>query len=174
VSIIIRAVLVGMLITFVGSIPRSLLFLANLWIFSPVPLGRSRHHSVPVVFLALSQRCRSSGRDFAGTQVEPAGQSASWRFRRRRFPIWEAFPPSIVTLLLIAAPAAGIIEEAAFRGYMQGPIERRFGLLPAILITGTMFAVAHLDFTPILWPYTSPWPQSMAALPMSPDPSCPL
>jgi membrane protease YdiL (CAAX protease family) len=36
---------------------------------------------------------------------------------------------------------------------MQGPIERHFGLLRAILITGTMFAVAHLDFTPILWPY---------------------
>jgi len=53
----------------------------------------------------------------------------------------------------MAAPVAGIIEEAAFRGYMQGPIERRYGLLPAILITGTMFAVAHLDFTLILWPY---------------------
>ena len=36
---------------------------------------------------------------------------------------------------------------------MQGPIERRFGLPRAILITGTMFAVAHLDFTPVLWPY---------------------
>lgn len=36
---------------------------------------------------------------------------------------------------------------------MQGPIERRYGLPVAILITGTMFAVAHLDFTLILWPY---------------------
>jgi membrane protease YdiL (CAAX protease family) len=36
---------------------------------------------------------------------------------------------------------------------MQGPIERRHGLIPAILVTGTMFAVAHLDFTLILWPY---------------------
>jgi membrane protease YdiL (CAAX protease family) len=53
----------------------------------------------------------------------------------------------------MAAPFAGLIEEAAFRGYMQGPIERRYGLAVAILITGTMFAVAHLDFTLILWPY---------------------
>jgi len=45
------------------------------------------------------------------------------------------------------------VEEAAFRGYMQGPIERRYGLPLAILITGTMFAVVHLDFTPVLWPY---------------------
>jgi hypothetical protein len=53
----------------------------------------------------------------------------------------------------MGAPVAGIIEESAFRGYMQGPIERRYGLLVAILITGTMFAIVHLDFTPILWPY---------------------
>jgi len=56
-------------------------------------------------------------------------------------------------LLLAAAPVAGVVEEAAFRGYMQGPIERRYGLLVAILITGTMFAIAHLDFTLVLWPY---------------------
>jgi membrane protease YdiL (CAAX protease family) len=60
---------------------------------------------------------------------------------------------TVWSLLLMAAPVAGIIEEAAFRGYMQGPIERRYGLTVAILITGTMFAVAHLDFTLILWPY---------------------
>jgi membrane protease YdiL (CAAX protease family) len=60
---------------------------------------------------------------------------------------------TVLALLLMAAPVAGIVEEAAFRGYMQGPIERRYGLAVAILITGTMFAVAHLDFTLILWPY---------------------
>lgn len=31
---------------------------------------------------------------------------------------------AILSLLLMAAPVAGIVEEAAFRGYMQGPIER--------------------------------------------------
>jgi len=36
---------------------------------------------------------------------------------------------------------------------MQKPIEQRYGLTVAILITGTMFAIAHLDFTPMLWPY---------------------
>jgi membrane protease YdiL (CAAX protease family) len=60
---------------------------------------------------------------------------------------------TVIALLLMAAPVAGIVEEAAFRGYMQGPIERRHGLTIAILVTGTMFAVAHLDFTLILWPY---------------------
>jgi membrane protease YdiL (CAAX protease family) len=60
---------------------------------------------------------------------------------------------TVLSLLLMAAPVAGIVEEAAFRGYMQAPIEQRYGLAIAILVTGTMFAVAHLDFTLILWPY---------------------
>jgi membrane protease YdiL (CAAX protease family) len=58
-----------------------------------------------------------------------------------------------VALLLMGAPIAGIVEEAAFRGSMQRPIEQAHGIWLAILITGTMFALVHLDFTPILWPY---------------------
>lgn len=61
---------------------------------------------------------------------------------------------TIWSLLLAGAAVAGIVEEAAFRGYMQGTIERHYGLIAAILISGTMFAVAHYqDFTLILWPY---------------------
>jgi membrane protease YdiL (CAAX protease family) len=60
---------------------------------------------------------------------------------------------TVAALLLMSAPVAGVVEEAAFRGYMQGPIEGQYGIFLAILITGTMFAVVHLDFTPILWPY---------------------
>lgn len=59
----------------------------------------------------------------------------------------------MLLLLLAAAPVAAVIEEAAFRGYMQGPIERRYGLIFAIIVTGTMFAIAHLDFQLVLWPY---------------------
>jgi membrane protease YdiL (CAAX protease family) len=62
-------------------------------------------------------------------------------------------PATVVALLLAAAPVAGIVEEAAFRGYMQGPIEHRYGPVVAIAVTGTLFAVAHLDFTLVLWPY---------------------
>ena len=60
---------------------------------------------------------------------------------------------TMLALLLMSAPVAGIIEEIAFRGYMQKPIEEKYGLFVAILITGTMFAVVHLDFTLALWPY---------------------
>ena len=60
---------------------------------------------------------------------------------------------TVLALLLMGAPIAGIVEEAAFRGYMQRPLERTHGIWLAILITGTMFALVHLDFTPVLWPY---------------------
>jgi membrane protease YdiL (CAAX protease family) len=59
----------------------------------------------------------------------------------------------VLTLLFAAAPIAGLVEESAFRGYMQGSLERVLGLTAAILISGTMFAIAHLDFTLVLWPY---------------------
>jgi hypothetical protein len=41
--------------------------------------------------------------------------------------------------------------EAVLVDGQQGPIERHHGLLVAILVTGTMFGVAH--FRPVLWPY---------------------
>src|SRR4029077_10994799 len=56
-------------------------------------------------------------------------------------------------MLLLSSFFAGVVEEASFRGYMQGMIERQFGPVIAILIAGVMFAVAHLDFTPVLLPY---------------------
>jgi membrane protease YdiL (CAAX protease family) len=182
VSIVIRAVLIGMLITFAGSVPRSLLFLANLRIFPQFPWA------VPITALYLWIFWRYLN---GAGPPESSWQERKESLRANRLParLWfwallagglaifalvlalrlanrfvalpaQTFPDlggasqtTIVGLLLIAAPAAGIIEESAFRGYMQGPIERRFGLLTAILITGTMFALAHLDFTPILWPY---------------------
>jgi membrane protease YdiL (CAAX protease family) len=38
---------------------------------------------------------------------------------------------------------AGIVEETAFRGYMQRPIERRHGPVVAILVTGLVFGALH-------------------------------
>ncbi len=63
---------------------------------------------------------------------------------------------TLVGLLFMAAIVAGVVEEAAFRGYMQGPIERRHGPIAAILITGVMFGFghfAHPEVTLVLMPY---------------------
>jgi membrane protease YdiL (CAAX protease family) len=181
-EVIARAVLTGMLVMLAGTIPRNLLFAANLRYHADVPWA------VPVTAAYLWCFWRYLGG--AGPPASTAEQRRG-SLRARRVPgrVWawallagglgivalvlalrvanrfvvlpeQRLPDfagasrfTVVSLLLAAAPVAGIVEEAAFRGYMQGPIERRYGLAVAILVTGTMFAVAHLDFTPVLWPY---------------------
>jgi membrane protease YdiL (CAAX protease family) len=38
---------------------------------------------------------------------------------------------------------AGLVEEAAFRGYMQVPLEKKYGPAFAIIVVGIMFGLAH-------------------------------
>ena len=45
----------------------------------------------------------------------------------------------------MSAMVAGISEEAGFRGYMQGPLERRYGPAMGIAITSIVFGLAHLS-----------------------------
>ena len=67
-----------------------------------------------------------------------------------------------MSMLLVTAAGAAIVEEAAFRGYMQGAIERRCGVVVAILVTGTIFTITHLPPTLILWL----WPYYVAVAAM--------
>jgi len=64
-----------------------------------------------------------------------------------------ATPPGMpvattVLLLTMQSIVAGVTEEAAFRGYMQSPIERRYGLVIAILVNGTIFGLLHFSSHP--------------------------
>jgi membrane protease YdiL (CAAX protease family) len=67
--------------------------------------------------------------------------------------------PAITAFLLLTMSSivAGVTEESAFRGYMQGPIERRYGLLPAILVNGIAFGLLHFPNHPgdvlVMLPY---------------------
>jgi membrane protease YdiL (CAAX protease family) len=58
-----------------------------------------------------------------------------------------------LTLIVMGSIVAAVTEEAAFRGYMQGPIERRYGLAAAILVNGTVFGLLHFPSHPadVLW-----------------------
>jgi membrane protease YdiL (CAAX protease family) len=47
--------------------------------------------------------------------------------------------------LVMAGIVAGTVEEIAFRGFMQGTLERRFGIVPAILISGFVWALFHTN-----------------------------
>jgi membrane protease YdiL (CAAX protease family) len=55
---------------------------------------------------------------------------------------------TVFVLLLMASIVAGVVEEAAFRGYMQGPIERQHGPIVAILACGAAFGLAHYSHHP--------------------------
>ena len=58
-----------------------------------------------------------------------------------------------LSLLVMGSIVAGVTEEAAFRGYMQSPIERRYGLALAILVSGLLFGLLHFPnhASEVLW-----------------------
>ena len=56
--------------------------------------------------------------------------------------------PSMFTLLVMGSVVAGVTEEVAFRGYMQTPLERQYGLAAAIVICGIAFGVLHFPEPP--------------------------
>ena len=67
--------------------------------------------------------------------------------------VLERLPPvTMVTMVVTISIMAGIVEEAAFRGYMQSRIERRHGPVMAVLVVSVFFVLAH-------------FPTSIAALP---------
>jgi hypothetical protein len=48
------------------------------------------------------------------------------------------------TAVIVSALSAGICEETGFRGYMQQPIEERYGAFTAILVSSLFFTLVHL------------------------------
>lgn len=51
---------------------------------------------------------------------------------------------TVLAYVVMASVVAGVVEEAGFRGYLQGQIERRHGAVVAISVVGALFALAHL------------------------------
>lgn len=63
---------------------------------------------------------------------------------------------TLVVSLVMSALVAGIVEETSFRGYMQGPLEKRYGPTIAILVTGALFGFLHFthrEVTIVLMPF---------------------
>jgi len=55
-------------------------------------------------------------------------------------PLWIAF-----TVIIMRSIVAGICEETGFRGYMQAPLEKKYGPSGAIIITSVIFMLIHLN-----------------------------
>jgi membrane protease YdiL (CAAX protease family) len=47
--------------------------------------------------------------------------------------------------LAMAAIVAGVVEEISVRGFMQGRLEKAFGVVPAIIVSGFMWALFHTN-----------------------------
>lgn len=52
-------------------------------------------------------------------------------------------PLTAAGILLAGVIMTGFVEEAAFRGYMQQPLEERHGPVPAIVVVAILFAAVH-------------------------------
>ena len=55
------------------------------------------------------------------------------------YPWW-----TVYSTLIMVSIVAGVSEEAGFRGYMQTPLEQRYGAVVAIGVTAIVFWLAHL------------------------------
>jgi membrane protease YdiL (CAAX protease family) len=54
---------------------------------------------------------------------------------------------SAFIIIVMSSVVAAIVEETGFRGYMQQPLERKYGPVTAILITSVIFTAIHLSHT---------------------------
>ncbi len=62
---------------------------------------------------------------------------------------------TVVSLIIMTSLVAGIIEEISFRGYMQKPLELKYGPKTAIMLVALFFTLLHLPnatITPHLIP----------------------
>ena len=163
--IIVRAILSGSVLATVGTLPWALLSEANLkflpavpwsvplmalylWLFWRYARGEGWPRSTAEI-RKKNLRANSLSADVWGWAIFAGILGLvglvifmSVMSRLVRLPQQQAVDSShipFVTLfffLLMGSLVAGVVEEASFRGYMQGPIERRHGSLVAILVTG--------------------------------------
>ncbi len=173
--VIVRAVVAGLGVAALGTVPWARLISANVRHLSGIPW------SVPIMvgYLALywAYFVRGAGwpRSTSGTRRTTARAKSvrdeAWGIallagilglvsilllqgvmsRLVRLPAQRDLDPSqfpaatVFLWVVMSAVVAGVVEETAFRGYLQRPIERRHGPVVAILITGTLFGFAHFS-----------------------------
>jgi membrane protease YdiL (CAAX protease family) len=179
---IIEAVLIGMLVMLAGTVPWDIVIIGNFRFLPSVPWAlpvigvymffywrylsgwgepqstaatrRERHRANPLPVRTWMWALIAGGLGIVALVLALKLANRMVLLPKQEVPDLSHMPVvTIVVLLITSSAVAGLVEESAFRGYMQGPIEKRYGPLIAILINGTMFGIAHLDFTLMLWPY---------------------
>jgi membrane protease YdiL (CAAX protease family) len=62
-----------------------------------------------------------------------------------KMPLWVAW-----AILIMSSVVAGICEETGYRGYLQVPLEKKYGSAVAIIVCSVVFTLIHLGKT---WAY---------------------
>jgi membrane protease YdiL (CAAX protease family) len=70
----------------------------------------------------------------------PAAQFTSDYKMLNKMPLWIAW-----IMLIMSSVVAGICEETGFRGYLQIPLEKKYGPVTAIIVTSIIFTFIHLN-----------------------------
>ena len=181
--VLLRAILSGLALAAVGTTPWALLSSANLKYWSLVPWSVP---PTLLWLWFFWRYARGEGWPRSTTEARRvnlrANEVVDWgaaifagmfglaavvlllRVMNRMVPVAQQQVPDIsripgITLLLILATGAlvaGVVEEAAFRGYMQSPIERRHGPVIASPVTGVLFGAMHFshpEVTLAMMPY---------------------
>lgn len=171
--LIVWAVLLGLIVTMVGSLPWSMLLVLNLKYGARFPWASV----VAAVYLVLyfkylngSGPPRSTAMNRAKLVRARGLPRVAWRWAliaggsanaalaalfivvgRIGWVPGSATPSpaaplwSMAAWLLTGAAVAGIAEECGFRGYMQKILEERYGALVAIAVSSVVFGAMHLS-----------------------------
>jgi membrane protease YdiL (CAAX protease family) len=175
VPVLVRAVAVGWIILQAGSLLSVLPLFANLSFHPEIPWSLPLTCAVvagfwaycagrgpPNALRAFRQRCSRAGPVPARTWLAALpvlvfGPLFLVTLRLIAPYLMPVAPPSVSARLSSLPPVAAagalfavalgsaVVEELAFRGYMQKPLEERYGLATALLVTGLMFWVAHFE-----------------------------
>ena len=183
--VLVRAVLTGLIVATAGSLPWALLVSANikyrsalpwavpvmavyLWFFWRYVRGEGWPRSTAAV-----RRTNARANSLPGDSWGPAllagvlglvgvlllqgvlGRLVTLPQQRdldvARYPVL-----TVLLWVVMSAVVAGVVEETAYRGYVQRPIERRHGPVIAIMVTGSLFGLVHFthpEVALVLLPY---------------------
>jgi membrane protease YdiL (CAAX protease family) len=177
--VVVRAVLTGLTLSLVGTGPLAVLLMLNLRLAPSLPwsvlvmsvylwlywryLGgwgwprtssetrRLRRRAPPLSRVMWRASLWAGGLAVATSAA--VGQFARhFRESGYAFPdLGAASPLTAVSMLVMISLVAGVVEETAYRGYMQTAIERRHGPVAGIGIVALVFTWAHFQTYPGLF-----------------------